>query len=197
MEEKSITLLAEEFKNAYEKYNQILAPIISKMISDNHKFYQISETIKWGFGYDKNLSIMGTCNRVSNEIHLNIFSVIKAYEDDNLKNVEYFINHEARHIFQHIKIKEYKTGINSGVNPCLIEKWIYEGEHYIKSLREDGKENTKYFEQDSEFDAYAFAYAVMKYKYINVGDLYVPRCYGNDFYNVVEDWLRYFKENNY
>ena len=63
-------------------------------------------------------------------------------------DVEYLIIHEARHIFQHIKIKEHKAGINNGVDQNLIKKWIYEGEHYIKALDENGNENPKYFEQD-------------------------------------------------
>lgn len=185
-------MINEEFKKVYDEYNPIFAPIISKMIQDNYKYFQILETIKWGFGYDNNLAIMGTCNRNNNEIHLNIFSVKEAYEDNNLKDVEYFIIHEVRHIFQNIKIKEYKAGINNSVDPSLIEKWIYEGEHYIKSLDEEGKENPKYFEQESELDAYAFSYALMKYKYNDV-DLYVPKYYGKEFYNIVNDWLEHFK----
>lgn len=192
MKGESFNMSQEEFKKVYEKYNPIFAPIISKMIQDNYKYFQISETIKWGFGYSNDLAIMGTCDRNNNEIHLNIFSVKKAYEDNNLMDVEYFIIHEARHIFQHIKIKEHKAGINNGVDPNLIEKWIYEGEHYIKSLDENGNENPKYFDQDSELDAYAFSYALMKYKYKDV-DLYVPKYYDNEFYSIVEDWLKYFK----
>ena len=182
----------EKFKKVYEKYNPIFAPKISKIIQDNYKYFQISETIKWGFVYFNDLAIMGTCDRNNNEIHLNIFSVKKAYEDDNFMDVEYFIIHEVRHIFQHIKIKEYKVGINNGVDVNLIEKWIYEGEHYIKLLDENGDENSKYFEQDCELDAYAFSYALMKYKYKDV-DLYVPKYYGNEFNSIVEDWLKYFK----
>lgn len=185
-------MINEEFKKVFDEYNQIFSPIISKMIQDNYKYFQISETIKWGFGYDNDLAIMGTCNRKNNKIHLNIFSVKKAYEDNNLMEVEYFIIHEARHIFQHNKIKEHKDGISDGVNPNLIEKWIYEGEHYIKSLDEDGNENPKYFEQYSELDAYAFSYALMKYKYKDV-DLYVPKCYGEEFYNIVNEFLEQFK----
>ena len=75
-------MIKEEFKIVYEKYNPIFVPMISKMIQDNYKYFQISETIKWGFGYDNDLAIMGTCDRNNNEIHLNIFSVKKAYEDN-------------------------------------------------------------------------------------------------------------------
>lgn len=55
---------------------------------DNYKYFQIAETIRWGFGYDNDLAIMGTCDRNNNEIHLNIFSVKKAYEDNYLMDEE-------------------------------------------------------------------------------------------------------------
>ena len=77
-------MIKEEFNKVYEKYNPIFAPMISKMIQDNYKYFQIAETIRWKFGYDNDLAIMGTCDRKNNEIHLNIFSVKKAYEDNNL-----------------------------------------------------------------------------------------------------------------
>lgn len=185
-------MIKEEFKRVYDKYNPIFAPIITKMIQDNYKYFQISETIKWGFGYDNDLAIMGTCDRNNNEIHLNIFSVKKAYEDNNLMDVEYFIIHEARHIFQHIKIREYKAGIIGQVDTDLIKKWIFETEHYIKALDRDGNENIDYFKQDSEFDAYAFSYALMKFKYTNVSQLFVPKCYGKEFYDTVDYWIDIF-----
>lgn len=57
----------------------------------------------------------------------------------------------------------------------------------------DGSENPKYFNQDMEFDAYAFAYAVMKYKYGEISYLYKPTAYGNEFDETVEDWCKAFK----
>ena len=32
----------------------------------------------------------------------------------------------------------------------------------------------------------------MKYKYKDV-DLYITKYYGNEFYSIVEDWLKHFK----
>lgn len=186
-------MINEEFKKTLEEYDSILSPIVSKMINDNYKYCEIDEKIKWGFGYYNDLSIMGSCSRDKNEIHLNIFSVKKAYIENSLLDVEYFIVHEIRHIFQHIKIKEYKAGIESGVDSSLIEKWIYENDHYVRALDENGNENPEYFKQDSEFDAYAFSYALMKYKYNDVSKLYVPKYYGKEFYDVVDYWLNIFK----
>ena len=92
-------------------------------------------------------------------------------------------------------MKEYKDNINKDISPYLIEKWIYEGEHYIKSLDKNGNENPKYFEQASELDAYAFSYALMKHKYKDADSLYVPKYYGNEFHSIVNDWLVYFQNN--
>jgi len=191
-------MIKEEFKRVYDEYNPIFAPMINKMIHDNYKYFQISETIKWEFGYDEDLSIMGTCDRNTNIIRLNIFSVKKAYEDNNLMDVEYIIIHEARHIFQHIKIREYKSRIIGEVDTNLIEKWIYENENYIKALDQDGKENPNYFKQDSELDAYAFSYALMKYKYgpNKIKDLYIPEVYKTDreYNDIVNDFIAFFKD---
>ena len=185
-------MIKEEFKRVYDEYNPIFAPMINKMIQDSYKYFQILETIKWGFGYDDDLAIMGTCDRNTNIIRLNIFSVKKAYEDNNLMDVEYFIIHEARHIFQHNKIMEFKAGITGQVDTDLIKRWIFESEHYIKALDKDGNENIDYFKQDSEFDAYAFSYALMKFKYKNVSQLFVPKCYGKEFYDIVDYWIDIF-----
>jgi len=46
--------------------------------------------------------------------------------------------------------------------------------------------NDDYFKQDIEMDAYAFALAVMQYKYGTI-DLYIPPIYGKEFYEIV-DW---------
>lgn len=186
-------MINEEFKKTFDEYNSILSPIVSKMINDNYKYYQINEKIFWSFEYDSDLSIMGTCSRDKNEIHLNIFSVKKAFYEGLLIDVEYFIVHEIRHIFQHIEIRKYKAGIESAVDTNLIKKWIYENEHYEKALDENGNENPEYFKQDSEFDAYAFSYALMKYKYKNVSKLYVPNYYGKEFYETVDYWIDIFK----
>ena len=186
-------MLKDEFEKLYNEYDQILAPIIAKIINDNCKYCKISEKIKWGWNYDQNLSIMATCDRNNNLIQINLFSVIKAYKEKLLIIVEYFVVHEIRHIFQNIKIKEHKAGICNDINSNLVEKWIYENEHYEKALDINNNENPKYFMQNCEIDAYAFSYALMKHKYKDVSYLYVPQYYGAEFYNIVNDWLECFK----
>ena len=140
-------MLKDEFEKLYNEYDQILAPIIAKIINDNYKYCKISEKIKWGWNYDQNLSIMATCDRNNNLIQINLFSVIKAYKEKLLIIVEYFVVHEIRHIFQNIKIKEHKACICNDINSNLVEKWIYENEHYEKVLDINNNENPKYFMQ--------------------------------------------------
>ena len=182
----------EEFELLCKSYS----PHIKRIIETNAKFYRYSETIKWGFGYDEDESIMAVCNRETNIITVNLKSVMISYNRDELRTVEYYLLHEIRHAFQHLIIKDYQAGIEIPIDEDIVEKWIFEGEHYIKSLDENGKENVNYFLQDSELDAYAFSLAVMKYKYKDVSNLYIPDIYGTDFYSIVDSWIETFKEES-
>lgn len=180
-------------KEYIKELEQLYSPIIEDIIRENANFYQFNRTIKWQFDYDENLSIMATCNRKTNVITININSVNKAYLEGNLHDVEYIILHEIRHVFQHLIISDFKKGLRVEIDKEIVKKWIYEGNNYIKSLDEKGKENPSYFLQDSEMDSYAFSLAVMRYKYGEV-NLYIPSLYGEEFYKIVDEWIEYFKE---
>lgn len=180
-------------KEYFELLRKAYAPIVNDIINKNVRFYRFNETIRWCFGFDEDISIIATCNRKTNVITINLNSFMKAYIEHDLKTIEYYLLHEIRHIFQHEIIKDFKEGLDVAIDKKIIEKWIYEGDHYIKSCDEDGNENPDYFQQDSEMDAYAFSYAVMKYKYGEL-DLYVPQVYESDFYNIVDEWIEAFVE---
>ena len=186
---------ANEFKDLYNQYNPIFEPIINKMIKDDFKYLMINEKIKWCFGFDENATIMGACNRKTNVITLNILSLIHAYKNQLMIDVEYFLVHEMRHIFQHLEIKEFKHGNETVVDKDIIEKWIYESRNYVVALDSNGKENEEYFRQDSEMDAYAFSFAFMKYKYgkEKIENLYLPKAYEEDFFSIVNDFIEFFK----
>lgn len=65
---------------------------------------------------------------------------------------------------------------------------------YITALDSNGGENEGYFTQDMEMDAYAYAFAVMKYKYGEIKYLYVPDAYKNgEFNNIVGEWIEAFR----
>lgn len=95
------------------------------------------------------------------------------------------------------QIANYYKGKHSA-DSLHIKKWIKEGKNYIKSIDKNGKLNIDYFKQNSELDAYAFSYAVMKYKYNSRYDseLYVPPIYKEEmkegFEMMVKDFLNYF-----
>ena len=90
-------------------------------------------------------------------------------------------------------MSDFKAGKETCVDPEIIEKWINENECYIRVLNEDGSENPSYFKQDMELDAYAFSYAVMKYKYGEIPYLYKPTKVGEEFHEIVESWCQTFK----
>lgn len=180
-------------KEEFELLNKVYAPIVVDIINKNVRFYRFNKTIQWCFGFDEDVAIMAVCDRKTNVITINLKSFMKAYFENDFKTVEYYLLHEIRHIFQHEIIKDYKSGLEIPLDKNIVEKWIYEGEHYIASIDKNGNENPDYFYQDSEMDAYAFSYAVMKYKYHKV-DLYIPPVYGSDFYDIVNEWIDVFKE---
>lgn len=178
----------EEFERLRKKYE----PIISNMIRSNSCFYRSKKTIKWRFGYDDNEAIIATYDKKNDLVSINLKSIVRADSENDLKTVEYFLLHEIRHLFQNELIVDYRNGKEGPICKEIIEKWIYESEHYIKVSDSEGNENPNYFLQDLEIDAYAFSYAVMKYKYGDL-NLYVPPIYGDEFNNIVNDWIATFK----
>ena len=172
------------------------APIIEKMISDNFRFYGFQQTIKWGFVYDKDVSIFGAHDRKTNILKINLLSVMASYLRKDFHTIEYFLMHEIRHIFQRIEIEDYINGKATAVDENIVKRWKEEEEHYVTALDKDGNENKEYFSQDLELDAYAFAYAIMVYKYGKNLNLYIPPYYGDEFYSIVDEWLTVFKEDD-
>ena len=167
--------------------------IIEKMIIDNVRFFRCSETIKWSFAYNENISIVASCNRKSNVVYLNVCAVDYAYTHNEMETIEYFLLHEIRHFFQHVIISDYKNGRDICIGKELVEQWIYEEDNYIPAIDRNNNENPGYFNQDIEKDAYAYSYAVMKYKYHDTSKLNVPNVYGEEFYRIVDDWIKIFE----
>lgn len=169
--------------------------VISDIINSNVRFYRTNCTIRWQFGYDERQEIFASCNRNTNVITVNILAVDLSYNAGSLYEVEYFLLHEIRHIFQHLEINDYRTNPSKCNNAILAKQWAEEDSNYVTALDTDGKENPDYFKQDMEMDAYAYSYSVMKYKYKEVDDLYLPECYRNSqFDKIVAEWLDSFKK---
>ena len=168
--------------------------LIEKIIAENIKYTNIDRTIQWCFVAHTSPEITATVNRKTNLLSVNIAFIDKEFKENRIYVIEYFLLHEMRHISQHIEIEKYKTGDNT-ISPLFIKRWINEGENYERALDEQGRENPNYPKQDNELDAYAFAYAVMHYKYQGMYDslLYIPKIYNNElkenFYSAVNDFL--------
>ena len=184
-------------ENELKILSKSYAPIIESLIEKDAKFFMFKETIKWGFNYGEESEVMTAVGN-DNIVHINLFSVMNYCLSGDLYTIEYFLLHEIRHIFQHLIIDDYRNGKQVSFDSKLVEQWIFEDnkENYIKALDENGNENDGYFKQDIEIDAYAFSLAVMKYKYDEklIRHLYVPHQFGDAFWNIVNDWIRYFKE---
>lgn len=184
----------EQIKLISNKYDDV----VNKIIGSNLDFYGFHKTIKWCFRDYDQISIVATCDKKTDVISINAKAFLKSLNEDNLLTVEYYLLHEIRHIFQHLLIKDYERHEEVFLEEEIIKKWIFENKHYVKSLDENGKENSEYFLQDSEMDAYAFSLAVMRYKYPQekIEHLYVPPIYGAEFYRIVDDWIKMFQEEN-
>lgn len=180
-------------KEEFESLSKAYAPIITHIIEENKNFYRFRETIKWRFSYDENISLMGSCNRNTNIVSINLKSLMNSYFNNDLKTIEYYLLHEIRHAFQHSIIADYKNGLDVPVSTRIVEQWISEGKSYVTALDKNEKENKEYFFQDCEMDAYAFSYAVMKYKYGDASELYLPNAYESDFHKLVDEWVDVFQ----
>ena len=177
----------------FEFLQQRYSPIISKIINDNIRFYRMDKTIKWWFGFDERVAMFACCDRKTNVLTINIASVDFAFQQNEPLQIEYFLLHEIRHIFQHLEINDYKNNPEKCINLKLAKRWADEGDHYVSALDKNGNKNAQYFQQDLEFDAYAFAFAVMKYKYGEVPYLFKPKAYGHEFDEVVNEWIKCFE----
>lgn len=168
-------------------------PLITNIINDNVQFFRFRETIKWRFGFDERVAIFACCDRITNILTINIASVDYALRINESRQIEYFLLHEIRHIYQHIEIEDYKNNTSACNNWELAQKWAAEEEQYISALDKEGKENAEYYEQDMEFDAFAFAFAVMKYKYGEIPYIQKPTKYGEEFDETVAGWCQTFQ----
>ncbi len=180
----------------FKELSKMFAPMITTIIESNVKYYRFCKKIRWTFGHNENSKIYAWVGRKDDTVYINLAALLDSLNDRQPHTIEYFILHEIRHLFQHNEINDYTANNDCVVSKDLIEKWIYEGEHYVTAIDSNGNENADYFTQDSEMDAYAFAFAVMKHKYGNIDYLYVPESYSEDFYTLVNDWLEQFNKEN-
>ena len=173
----------EELKRQY-------TPIVQDLIDSNIKFYGFNHKIEWEFFANENTAIFGS-SKQDLKLYINIYSVIHSYELNEPLQIEYFILHEIRHIYQRLSVLINKQNDN---NNEMAKQWDYEFTHYIKP-----NENViDYYNQHIEFDAFTYAYSIMIYKYNKISYIDYPRYYHsfNDFDIVVNNWINIFKNQN-
>lgn len=171
---------------------------INHFFIENAKYRNFNETIHWCFCYNEDLSISATTNRKINLILINYKWFIYCYSNKKDYEIEYFLIHETRHIFQHLIIKDFNNSVETEIPEEIIKKWIMEGENYIRVKDDNGEVNNNYFRQDVELDAFAYSFALMSFKYKGKYDslLYVDDIYKNElkdvFDGLVGEWKSYF-----
>lgn len=181
-------------KELFERLQQQYSPIISDIINSDVEFYRTNQAIQWRFGYDERVAIFACCDRKTNIVTVNIAAVDFSFLQNEPLHIEYFLLHEIRHIYQHLVIADYRKDPTKCNNAELAKKWSEEEDNYETALNKEGKENIGYFLQDMEMYAFAYSYAVMKYKYGEVEYLYIPKAYRNEeFDKIVAEWQETFK----
>ena len=182
-------------KLEFDLLQKIYSPIIKSIIESNARFYRTNKTIHWCLGLEESSAIMGSCNRKTNIVTINVEAVYESYRRGEPLQVEYFILHEIRHIYQHLEVEDYKKDPSLCNNSELAKQWYEEEQNYVRALDVNENENEQYFLQDMELDAYAYAYAVMLYKYgkEKLSYLYMPRVYDSEvFLEIIDEWIRTF-----
>ena len=167
-------------------------PIIQKFIDDNKKFYGFENRINWGFFINEDVGLIAT-NNAKLELKVNIIAVDFAYKNNQPLMIEYFILHEIRHIYQ-----RYFASLLSSDNcpniPLAIQyKTEFENYCNIYQNREI------YYTQQIEFEAFAFSYSVIKYKYGNIEYIRYPAFYDEQQINIekhINQWLTIFMNQN-
>lgn len=168
-------------------------PIIKSIINDNAKFYQFTNKVEWQYFYNKDYALVTMCGN-NLTININIAAISHILKVNQPLMLEYYILHEIRHLYQRLFILQYRFE-PAKPNHKKAVQWLTEFNHYA-NIYED---RNRYYYQSIEFDAFAFSYAVMFYKYGKVDYISAPNIYDNDaiFYNVVDQFITYFKNNGF
>lgn len=171
---------------------------MTEIIEKNRRYYPVEllqKKIKWCFVYDANLGNFAHYSGTKDLIYLNILSVADALENGEGANIEFFLLHEIRHMYQNLAIDKYKKEGKCLLGEEYINRWIKEKKKYLRATDEKGNLNLNHFKQDIEKDAYAFACGVLYDKYNSLPDyLFIKRekIYNQEFYNIVEGWAECF-----
>ena len=164
-------------------------PIIQSIIDSNVKFYGFENKIEWEFFENENIAFVGIA-KADLKLYININSVIYAYKIGEPLQIEYFILHEIRHIYQRRFVLMYQQDKIHCQNPELAQRYDYEFCNYIKPDKLE-----QYYSQQIEFEAFLFSYSVMLYKYGVISYIKLPNyleSLGVEQY--INSWISIFKK---
>lgn len=155
-------------------------------------FFKFRQQPIWGFMFDERIAIWGQTNKESNTVAFNLASIDFAFQNGQQLMIEQFALHEFRHLYQFGEIKSFSNGNYDGTESVdKIKRWAYEHEHYIGP---EQNATQKYYDQDLEFDAFTFAYAIMSFKYEPSLPDYIkmPEYYIGKYEAIVKEWHNKF-----
>jgi hypothetical protein len=171
--------------------------MVSTIIDSNQQFYRSSKKIRWAFKNDNNISVFACYRKKEDIVLINYLAVEDAMENNRLPDIEYFTMHEIRHMFQQEEINDYKNNKPIFVDESIIKKWILEDSNYHSATVNNEEGLKEYFSQDEEIDAYAYAYAIMEYKYgQKISYLYMPEYNKKEFVRLKNEWIKAFKNES-
>lgn len=107
-------------ENEFNRYCKLYSKLITSFIDCNTRFYGFKQTIRWCFAKYEDISIFATCGE-DNVIRINLLSVIESYSIGNLKQIEYFLLHEIRHLFQNLIIDDFKNNKEIAIDETLVK----------------------------------------------------------------------------
>ncbi len=178
----------------FEYFSQLYKDCIQDMLCQNMPFFKFRKQPVWGFMFNECCAVLGTTNKATNTVNLNIAAIDFAFRHGQPLVIEQFALHEFRHLYQFGEIESYSQGNYDGTESIdKIQRWARGYEQYIGPKTSGENTVKEYYDQDLEFDAFTFSYAVMKFKYNELPSyIEVPKYYVGKYEPLVDEWIKVF-----
>lgn len=169
--------------------------MIKSIINDDVDFYRLGKKIRWDIGDNNDVRIFACYRRKEDLILVNYSAIEYAIANNTVLDIEYFLMHEIRHMFQQEEIDDYENGRPIVIEEDIVKLWIKENDNYHTADTDKDGALRDYFSQDSEIDAYAYSYAIMEYKYglERIKYLYTPEFNRDRFLELKNEWMKQFE----
>lgn len=158
-------------------------PTILTLVDNNLKYFGFKSPPQLQFACNENIAYTCVYRSQTDTLIVNPCFLDFCYENKKEPlHVEFYILHELRHRFQFRETERYSQNEPTNVDSGQIKSWQNNYKKYISpNSTKDG--NGDYYKQPVEFDANAFAYAILKLKYGSdaLSCLLIPPYYGQDF----------------